>query len=161
MRRAETITSLVLAALSLYMMWKSAELPVGWIPDYGPGGGAFPFWLAFGMLICSVVIFIQTILRKTAESRSEAPFLDPETKKLLITISVALIAMVGLIHIIGVYFSIPLFVIFYLRHLGNHSWPVTLSLSVGIPVATFLFFEKLLLILLPKGLTEEMFYIFF
>ena len=44
MRRAELLMALVLALLSVYLMWKSWELPIGWIPDEGPGGGAFPFW---------------------------------------------------------------------------------------------------------------------
>ena len=56
MRRAELLMALVLGAFSAYLMVKSAELPIGWIPDEGPGGGAFPFWLAFGMLICCVWI---------------------------------------------------------------------------------------------------------
>ena len=52
MRMAEIVMGLVMGVFSLYLMWKSAELPIGWIPDEGPGGGAWPFWLAAGMLAC-------------------------------------------------------------------------------------------------------------
>ena len=48
MRVAELVMAVVMAIFSLYLMWKSAELPIGWIPDEGPGGGAFSFWLATG-----------------------------------------------------------------------------------------------------------------
>ena len=41
MRRAELLTAVLFALLSVYLMWKSAELPVGWVPDKGPAGGAF------------------------------------------------------------------------------------------------------------------------
>ena len=37
MRRAELVTALIMAALSIYLMLKSAELPTGWIPGEGPG----------------------------------------------------------------------------------------------------------------------------
>ena len=50
MRRAEYVMAVVMAIFSLYLMWKSAELPIGWEPKRGPGGGAFPFWLSLGML---------------------------------------------------------------------------------------------------------------
>ncbi len=36
MRRAE----FVMAAFSLSLMWKSTELPIGWIGGLGPGDGA-------------------------------------------------------------------------------------------------------------------------
>ena len=42
MRRAELLMAVVLAIFSAYLMWKSAELPIGWVPERGPGGGAFP-----------------------------------------------------------------------------------------------------------------------
>ena len=50
MRRAEIVTASLMAVFSVYLMWKSAELPIGWIPDEGPGGGAFSFWLSAVML---------------------------------------------------------------------------------------------------------------
>ena len=161
MRRAELAVAVVMAAFSLYTMWKSTELPIGWIPEFGPGGGAFPFWLAVGMLLSSVAIFFQGLLRKTPESQSTAAFMDARTRGRFFTVSLSLMAMVGAIHVVGVYVSVPVFVIFYMRYLGRHSWPLTLSVSMAIPVVTFLFFEKLLLILLPKGVTDEYFYIFF
>ncbi|MBF0279842.1 MAG: tripartite tricarboxylate transporter TctB family protein [SAR324 cluster bacterium] len=161
MKRADLIAALVLAIISFYMMLKSMELPIGWEAGKGPGGGAFPFWLSAGMLICSVLIFIRNLAGLSLESKDTQPFMETETLKLFLTVSIALIAMIGAIHIVGVYVSVPLFVAFYMRHLGKHSWTKTLVISLTIPVVTFLFFEKLLLLLLPKGVTEEWFYIFF
>ncbi len=53
--------------------------------------------------------------------------------------------------------SLPLFLIFYLRFLGKHSWRLTATLAVLIPVVIFYFFEITLKIILPKGLTEPLF----
>ena len=161
MRRAEIIVAVFLAIFSLYLMWKSTELPIGWDPDKGPGGGAFPFWLSAGMLVCTVLIAYRALRGLTPESRSTAPFIARESVRLIFVVVASLTAMVAAIHVIGVYGSIPLFLIFYLRYMGNHSWFVTLAVGLTTPVVTFLFFEKLLLLLLPKGITEEWFYIFY
>ena len=79
MRRAELLMAIALAILSSYLMWKSAELPIGWIPGEGPGGGAFPFWLSLGMLICCIWTIVRWFQRKTPESRSTEPYLDRQT----------------------------------------------------------------------------------
>ncbi len=161
MKKADLVASAVLAIFSVYLMIKSMELPVGWLEGEGPGGGAFPFWLAAGMLICSVLIFIRNLQRKSPEGRSTEIFMDRESARLFLIVLVSLTVMIGLIHVVGIYISIPLFFIFYLRYLGKHSWPLVLAISLSAPVLTFVFFEKLLLILLPKGITDEWFYIFY
>ncbi|MFQ5468461.1 MAG: tripartite tricarboxylate transporter TctB family protein [Kiloniellaceae bacterium] len=158
MRMAELVMALVLAIFSLYFMWKSAELPIGWIPNEGPGGGAFPFWLAFGMLLCCVAIVVRWITRSSPPSRSREPFMDRQTLKLFAIVAGSLTVMIGLVHIIGIYGSVPLYLIFYLRFFGRHKWLTTGVLALTTPVATFLFFEIALNITLPKGLTEPLFY---
>ena len=158
MRRAELIMAIVLGVFSGYLMWKSAELPVGWIPEEGPGGGAFPFWLALGMLICSIWTIIRWFRRRTPQSRSAEPYFDRETWALMLMVVGSLAVMIGLIHFIGVYGAVPLFFIFYLRFLGRHSWTKTWTLALLAPVVTFFFFEIILHITLPKGATEPLFY---
>ena len=173
MRRMDRIVAAVLAAFSLYLMWKSTELPIGWIKGYGPGGGAYPFWLSVFMLICSGLILVRTLRGLTPESQSDAPFfIDVDARRevfIVIGALTALIALTSGIYIfgvpllpaVGVYVAVPLFMIFYMRYLGHHRWPIVLAVALATPVATFLFFEKLLLILLPKGITDELFYIFY
>ena len=161
MRRAELVTAAVMAAFSIYVMWKSTELPIGWIPEEGPGGGAFPFWLSLGMLVASVLIFARTWRGLTPESQSTAPFIPPSIRPLIYSVVIALTAMIAGIHVVGVYFSVPVFLAYYMRVLGGHGWRITAAVSLSVPVVTFLFFEKALLIILPKGITDELFYIFF
>lgn len=158
MRRAELSTAALMVAFSLFLMWKSTELPIGWVPEEGPGGGWFPFWLGAGMAVCAAVIFVRGWLGRTPEGRSEQTFMDRPAFKLFIVAAGSIIAMVALIHVIGVYFSVPLFLIFYIRFFGRHGWGVTLSLAIATPIAAFLLFEIGLKILLPKGYTEPLFY---
>ncbi len=158
MRRAELLTAAILSAFSLYLMWKSAELPIGWIPDEGPGGGAFPFWLAAGMLVCSVTIFLRALKGATAASASREPFMDWVGFKLFLVAAGSLTAMIAVIQVAGVYVAVPLFLLFYVRVFGGHSWLTAGLLAVATPVVTFFFFEIGLKILLPKGVTEPLFY---
>ncbi|UCH74929.1 MAG: tripartite tricarboxylate transporter TctB family protein [Rhodospirillales bacterium] len=158
MRLAELVMAIVMAVFSLYLMWKSAELPVGWIPGSGPGGGAFPFWLSVGMLICCVWIIARWIRRTSPPSQSTEPFLEGRAFRMFAIVAGSLTIMIGLIHVIGVYGSVPLFLVFYIRFLGRHSWLTTGGLALATPVATFFFFEIALKITLPKGFTEPLFY---
>jgi hypothetical protein len=139
-------------------MWKSTELPIGWIPGSGPGGGAFPFWLAAGMLICCIIIMIRWVAGTSRFSQAKEVYMDDLTIKNFVLVGGALLVLVGLIQVVGVYVSVPLFLIYYIRFLGRHSWKVAGSIAVGIPVFTFFFFEIALKISLPKGVTEPAFY---
>ena len=158
MRRAELVTAMVLAAFSIYLMWKSTELPIGWIDDEGPGGGAWPFWLSAIMLMCCCWTMVNWYRRTSPPSQSTEPFLDPYAQKMFLLVGGGVTAMVGLIHVIGMYGAIPLFLIYYIRFLGRHSWAVALAVALPAPVVIFLFFDIAMRIVLPKGYLEPLFY---
>ncbi len=84
--------------------------------------------------------------------------MTPQTLKWFLLVAGSLTVMIGLIHIIGVYGAVPLFLIFYIRFLGRHSWVITGALAVCTPIAAFFFFEIALKKTLPKGFTEPLFY---
>ena len=81
-----------------------------------------------------------------------------ETFKWFLFVAGSLTAMIALIHVIGVYGAVPLFLIFYVRFLGRHSWATACALAVCTPVVAFFFFEIALKKTLPKGFTEPLFY---
>ena len=157
-RSAELLMAIVMGLLSIGLMWKSTELEIGWIPDLGPGGGAWPFWLSATMLVCCVVTIVRWWLRQTPESRSDVEFMDKDTRRINYITVGSLVALLGLTHIIGIYFAIFFFMLFYIRCVGRLSWRLTGILSVVTPVFLFFFFEALLKILLPKGYSEPLFY---
>jgi putative tricarboxylic transport membrane protein len=158
MRKAELVMAVVMGLCSIGLMWKSTELPIGWIPGSGPAGGAFPFWLAAGMLVCCVIIAIRWFLGTSPFSQSKEIYMDDLTIKNFVLVAGALTVMVALIHLVGVYVSVPLFLIYYIRFLGKHSWTIASSLAISTPIVTFFFFEIALKITLPKGVTEPAFY---
>ncbi len=150
--------AIAMAIFSLYLMWKSAELPVGWIEGSGPGGGAFPFWLAAGMAVCCIWIAVRWVRRQSPPSRATGPYMDRRSLRLFAVGAGSLTVMIAMIHVVGVYVVVPLFLIFYMRYLGGHRWAVTGPVALALPVFTFFFFEIALKITLPKGYTEPAFY---
>ena len=84
--------------------------------------------------------------------------MDTHTLELFLVGAGSLTAMIGLIHVIGVYGSIPIFLVFYMRFIGAHPWVITSAIAISTPIVTFLFFEIALNITLPKGYTEPLFY---
>ncbi len=157
-RTAELLMAIIMGVFSIYLMWKSAELEIGWVPREGPGGGAWPFWLSAGMLICSVATLFRWFTRTTPQSRSRELFMDRKTWQMFAITAGSLAITLALVHVIGMYFALILFLFFYLRVVGAHTWKVVAPISVLLPVVTFFFFEGLLKIILPKGYSEPLFY---
>ncbi len=158
MRIAELLMAVMLGIFSAYLMWKSAELEIGWIPNEGPGGGAWPFWLAAVMLGSCLWIIFRWFRKTSPFSRSSEIYIDKGALIEVGLVAGSLTVTIGLFHIIGVYGALPLFLIFYLRVMGKHSWRLTLFTMTVVPVTTFFFFEIALKITLPKGYTEPLFY---
>lgn len=156
--------ALFMAVLSIYFMWEAARLEIGWIPDEGPGGGFWPFWLSLIMLVCCLWIVVNWARRTTAVSQSTEPlfapgvFTDVGVVALALFVTIALFEGIGPVPGIGVYGALPLFLFFYLKILGRHSWLLSVLCMIFIPIVTFLFFEIALKITLPKGITEPLFY---
>lgn len=156
-RTAELLMAIAMGIFSVYLMYKSTELPIGWIEDEGPGGGAWPFWLAAIMLISCIGILVNWFRKKGPIATSNKTYIEAHVLLDVAAVAVSLVITVGLFHFIGVYGALPLFLIFYIRFLGKHPWWLTIALSIGIPVVTFYFFEITLKIILPKGITEPLF----
>jgi hypothetical protein len=155
MLTADRLIALALMALSIYFMWHATVLPIGWNGmTGGPGGGAFPFWLSATMCVTAAAILVRSFRGRTEHSGN---FFDPETLRSVVSVTVALVATIGLIPWVGAYIALPMFLIWYLKVFGKHGWVLTGCLTVGTPVFLFFFFEVTLKILLPKGLTEPFF----
>jgi putative tricarboxylic transport membrane protein len=152
MRRGEFITAGVLAVLSIYMMWKSTELKVGYISGEGPGGGAWPFWLSAIMLICTGLIAYNAARRTSPPSQSTEPVLDAEGRKMLLQVFGGIFAFVALVGIISMYGAMLIFLFYYLWFLGRHTLRLSLIISLLTPVVFFFFFEGLMRVTMPKGM---------
>ena len=157
-RTAEILFAVILAFCSIGLMVKSAELNIGWIDGRGPGSGAWPFWLSTGMLLCCIWTIIRWFKKVTPESVSEEPYISAETALVVGTSAFSILALLVITQFAGIYIALPVFLFFYLKFVGRHSWALTLTLVICVPVFIFCLFEWALKIPLPKAFTEEGFY---
>ena len=119
---------------------------------------ALGLWLATGMLLTSIWTMVRWFRGTTPQSRSSEIFISAETLAIVGPVVVGLVALLGATHFIGMYISVFLFMIAFVRFLGRHSWFMTMCLAIGAPVVMFVLFEWALSTSLPKGISEPLFY---
>ncbi|WP_068116030.1 tripartite tricarboxylate transporter TctB family protein [Tropicimonas marinistellae] len=153
-RTAELLMAIATLLMSLGLMLNvyTDELNIGWVEGRGPGAGVWPFWLSAGMALASLATLYRWFRGKTPESRSDAPYIDPETLFLVAVSAASLLGLLILMQIVGTYLSLMIFMVLYVRILGHHSWGTTMAFVIGTPVFVYLLFEVALTKYLPKGL---------
>ncbi len=157
-RTAELVMAIAMALVSIGFMYKSQQgLAIGWLPEKGPGSGAWPFWLSAGMLLSCIWTIVRWFKRTTPQSRSRDPYVGASELRIIGITILALFGLLLLSQFIGMYIAIALFLLFYLRFLGSHGWNLTLTLALLTPTFLFFFFEWALRIPLPHGWSEPLF----
>jgi hypothetical protein len=63
---------------------------------------------------------------------------------------------VALVPSLGIYVASMLLIAVFMKRLGGYGWGLVLAISVGVPAAFFVLFEKWFLLPLPKGPIEEL-----
>jgi hypothetical protein len=147
-RQADIGLALVLLVLAGLVAVGSLQLDIGWGMN-GPKGGFFPFWLAVGLGLCSLVI-LGRALRNTSRA-SRQPLVTPGGWRPLLKVAGPATAMVALTEIIGLYPAAALYIGLYMRWIGKHRWLLVLAVSIGVPLSSYLIFDKWFLIPMPKG----------
>ena len=148
MKTAELVTVVVLLIVGGIVVYDSASIGIGWGTD-GPRSGFFPFWLGVGLIAASVAIGIQTLRRATSTIFVTRAQLVP-----VLQVLAPATALVVLTQVIGLYVSSALYLAVYMRWIGRHRWLAIAAISIGIPLLTFLIFEKWFLVPMPKGPLE-------
>jgi hypothetical protein len=147
-RAADFLTSAVLIGIGLLVIADALRLGTGWGTD-GPQSGFFPFWLAVIMITASLVIVVQTVRRLPPR-----PFVTRQALVPVLKMLGPALGAVVLIQVVGLYVASALYLAFYMRWIGRHSWLAMVALGVGFPVVTFLIFERWFLVPMPKGPLE-------
>jgi putative tricarboxylic transport membrane protein len=149
MRAADLTTAAVLLALGGLVLFDAVRLGYDWGSD-GPKSGFFPFWLAVAMLVTCGLIILQALRRRT-----DKVFVTREQLRPVLAVLVPATAMVAVMEVAGLYVASALYIAFYMRWVGRHRWLTIVVLSLGIPIATFLVFERWFLVPMPKGPLEN------
>lgn len=157
-RTAELLAAVLLALVSIGFMVKASENYVFWIPRRGPGAGFWPFWLSLGMLLVCLWNIVRWFRGATPESRSDEIYMTSGAVYIVgISVGALFLLILGSAYI-GIYFSLILFLFFFIRIIGKNRLLTSVSISILLPIGLFLFFEWALRIPLPKGISEPLFY---
>ena len=155
MRAADLVTVMMLLSLGGVALFDALRLGIGWGTD-GPRSGFFPFWLATGLVATSVAIGIQSLVRGSTKAFVTRQQMVPVLKVLVpLTGFVVLTDPPGPFSGLGLYVAAALYLGFYMRWVGRHSWSAVLAVSILTPVIAFVIFERWFLVPMPKGPLED------
>lgn len=166
MKQADRIVAVVLILVGIGVAWKSTELPIGILPKEGPGGGFFPFWLSMGIVVVSLCVLAQSVFSRTPrhpsasieEDSGEKIFITWEGLIEIVRVGLPGLIMILLIGLISIYFAAAAFIFYSLYFVGRHKFFTSILVTVGVPFGVYCIFEKFLIIPLPKGYLEFLFY---
>jgi putative tricarboxylic transport membrane protein len=130
------------------VLFDAVRIGFGWGPD-GPRSGFFPFWLALIMVVVCVAIIAQAARR--AENKS---FVSREQLGPVLKVLWPAVAAVAMMHFVGLYVASALYMGFYMRWVGRHSWLMVVGIALLVSIGSFLVFEKWFLVPMPKGPLE-------
>jgi len=148
MRAADLVTAAVLMGLGGLVLFDAVRLGHDWGSD-GPKSGFFPFWLAAAMIVTCALILVQALRRPAMKA-----FVTREQIRPVLSVLVPATAMVAAMEVAGLYVAAAVYIGFYMRWVGRHSWLLVATLSLGIPILTFVIFERWFLVPMPKGPLE-------
>ena len=150
----DAVTAVAIFLFGAVVIWDSARLGARWGSD-GPEAGYFPFYIGLILCIASLVNFVAAIRQKGSGS-----FVSVTSLKMILSVIVptifyvCLIGGVGPMPALGIYVASAIFIALFMKWLGKYAWPITVAVSVGVPVVFFVLFEVWFKVPLPKGPLE-------
>lgn len=147
MKNVDLIISVVIFLLGSLLFYGSTTLPTGFSPGV-PGPDFFPRFMAAGLIILSIILFIHWMKKK--EIYLEKGFFKTKAfKDLLSIILFTIIYVVAWIYEIGTYlFNSFIYFSIIIYFFGEKRILQILSISAGFSLFTFYFFTRVLHILL-------------
>ncbi len=149
MRKANIVVALLLMAVGLLVVGDSIRLGFGWGLS-GPEPGFFPFIMGLGVIICTFFIVLKGIgaYRKQGAGK---PLIIPGGLTQILWVLIPAGGMVAMTELIGLHLATVLYLAFSMGVQGKMRWPAVVALSLLVPLAVFIVFDKLFLIPLPEG----------
>jgi len=150
-RAVEIGVALATTAFAVIVIIGSLRAGIDWGAE-GPRAGFFPFYIALFILFASMV----NLFSAFTDSPREKLFAQWGQLLRVLSVIIPTAVYVGIIPTLGIYVSSTLLIALFMKWLGKYRWSIIALVAVGVPLATFLVFEKWFLVPLPKGPVEEM-----
>ena len=157
MRLWEALAAVGFLVFGAIVVWDSRRLGASWASD-GPEAGYFPFYIGVIICIASIANLLRAFRMGTAGYK---PFVYWAQLRMVLIVMVPCAFYVALIanpvYSLGIYEASAIFIAFFMRYLGNYSWPKIVAVALGTVVVFFLMFEVWFQVPLPKGPLEALF----
>ena len=150
-RGPELAVSAVLMALAGLVIFDSLRVGIDWADD-GPRAGYFPFYIGCLLLAASGFVFVRHLLRLT---RDAGVFAERAQVAQVVAVLVPIAVYVAAIFPLGIYVASALLIGYFMRRYGRYGWALTGAVTIGVPLAFFLVFERWFLVPLAKGPLEQ------
>jgi hypothetical protein len=139
-----------MTAFALVIIGGSMQVGFRWGFD-GPQAGFFPFYIGLFILGASIVNFWH--------AWSDVPhgpvFAAWGQLGRVMSVVIPSAIYVGLVPWLGIYVASMFLIAVFMKWFGRYGWSMVLPVAIGVPVITFIVFEKWFLVPLPKGPIEE------
>jgi putative tricarboxylic transport membrane protein len=149
-RSVEIGVVLFLALLAVIGIVGALQVGIGWGAE-GPKAGFFPFYISLIVLISCAVNFVNVLREYTGREM----FAEWGQIRQVLSVVVPTTVYVFAVPFLGMYVSSGLLIGVFMKWIGRYSWPIVLAVSIGVPVVTYILFERWFLVPLPKGPLED------
>ena len=150
MRKADIVVALLLMLVGLLVIWDSVKIGFGWGMS-GPEAGFFPFYMALGIVTCTFFIVLRAI-RIYRKEGSGTTLVQAGGLLPILWVLLPAVGMVLLTELIGLHLATVIYLAFYMRVVGKINSVKVVLISIIVPLAVYILFDRVFLIPLPEGI---------
>ena len=128
----------------------SLQVGIDWGAE-GPKAGFFPFYVGLMIIGSGLVNLYQAMMGHFGGG----VFANWSQLRQVMSVVAPTAVYVALIPWIGIYIASAGLIGLFMRWFGRYGWALVLAIAIGVPLVTFVVFERWFLVPLPKGPIEE------
>lgn len=127
----------------------SLDAGIDWGSE-GPKAGFFPFYVGLLIIASGVVNLVQALTGQFGGGM----FASWRQLRQVLSVVIPAAIYVSAVPFIGIYVSSAVLIAYFMRWIGKYGWPLVAAVAIGVPLITFVVFERWFLVPLPKGPLE-------
>jgi putative tricarboxylic transport membrane protein len=141
--------ALAIALFGVIVIVGSLKAGINWGAE-GPRAGFFPFYIGIFIVVASAINLWHGV-----RDSDGGLFAEWGQLRQVMSVVIPTAIYVGAMPFTGLYLASIIFIGWFMRWLGKYRWPIVAAVALGMPVVTYLVFERWFLVPLPKGPIEE------
>jgi len=150
-RWVELVVALLIVLGGAVVILDSLRVGISWAED-GPRAGYFPFFVGCILVVAGLWIAGRNVA--VWRKLDGKIFANRDELKPVLAMLLPTIAYVVLIGVVGIYVASAIFILGFMLVIGRENFFKAAAISVGVPLALFMMFERWFLVPLPKGPLE-------